>query len=199
MEPNRSNVYYHAQSPTKKRKKQKNPAPAKKNDSRRGRRFFDTVSPIDGHLIIKKNISTVSPIDGHFCRHCRRRFFFNTVSAIGVPFCFKFSREEEAATVSPIGGPVNFILPRKKMTLNCVTYTCPSSCKKKAGTISKKMISPGTRCQSSSSKFWQRIHRTRQSTKKIWQTRQLISKKTKSKMKKMMGLQRFLLYKPFLS
>lgn len=102
-------------------------------------------------------------------------------------------------TVSPLLGTVNSILSRKKMTLNCVTYTCPSSCKKKAGTISKKMISPGTRCQSSSSKFWQRIHRTRQSTKKIWQTRQLISKKTKSKMKKMMGLQRFLLYKPFLS
>lgn len=88
----------------KRNEKKQKPTPTKKNETGEKKNLFNTVSPLLGHLIVKKNISTVSPIAGHFCRHCRRRFFFNTVSAIGGPFCIKIIREEEAVTVSPLVG-----------------------------------------------------------------------------------------------
>lgn len=73
--------------------------------------------------------------------------------------------------------PVNFILPRKKMALYCVTFTCPSSSKKKPGQYRKKFnILPA----SAASKALQNPGNTSTELanplKKIWQTRQLISK-----------------------
>ena len=125
-------------------------------------------------LLIKKIRSTVSPVGGHFC--------------------IRFSREEEAATVSPIDGH----LRSKKIHLLCHLYL-PQFIKMPGQYRKKFNILPASAASQALQNSGNTSTEIANPLKKIWQTRQLISKKTKSKTKKMMGLQRFLLYKLFLS
>lgn len=204
MEPNQDNVIIVKLNRQQKKRKKRNLLQQKKRQQERKRFFFNTVSPLLGHLIVKKNHSTVSAIGGHFC--------------------IRFSREEEAATVSTIPGPFYLLLRLLPcpgylpvlchlylalfvavvaenffLTL-CHLYLPQFMQKKKPGQHQKKNLTSSRRLLPVKlSKILANITELANPLKKIWQTRQLISKKTKSKTKKMMGLQRFLLYKLFLS
>ena len=122
----------------KNEKKQKNHIQQKKTKQER-RRFFLTLCQLYLATLLLKKIYLLCHLQLATIAHKKKYIYCVTYSW---PFFICFSTCCRALntppTVSPLLGTVNSILSRKKMTLNCVTYTCPSSCKKKAGTISKK-------------------------------------------------------------
>lgn len=96
MEPDRKNDFIiKLNRQQKKRKKTETHSIQKKTTAGEEEDFFNTVSAILGHLVIKKNMSTVSPLGGHFC--------------------IRFSREEEVVTVSPLPGPLSSASPPAAM------------------------------------------------------------------------------------
>lgn len=142
----------------KNEKKQKNHIQQKKTKQER-RRFFLTLCQLYLATLLLKKIYLLCHLQLATIAHKKKYIYCVTFSwpflhqnhqrrggcycvTYSWPFFICFSTCCRALntppTVSPLLGTVNSILSRKKMTLNCVTYTCPSSCKKKAGTISKK-------------------------------------------------------------
>ena len=131
---------------------------------------------------LKKNTFTVSPLPA-------------TVLSASPPAAIPWI---PSRAVSPIPGTVHLILSRKKMALLCHLYL-PQFIKMPGQYRKKFNILPASAASQALQNSGNTSTEIANPLKKIWQTRQLISKKTKSKTKKMMGLQRFLLYKLFLS
>lgn len=135
-------LYHQTQSSSKKNEKKQKPHSSKKKPKQERKKipFLTLCHLYLATLLIKKNTFYCVSFTWHSS---------SASSHLVIPWM-------PSRTVSAIGGPVCFILSRRKVFFYCVTFSWPSSCKKKAGTISKKIQHPpGIRRQSSSSKSWQ--------------------------------------------